>query len=417
MKVLILGSDAKEHALTWAVSRSHIISGLYAAPGNSGTAQIAENIDSIDISDPKEVVNTCQTLNINHCIVGAIDSLSNGVVDALKEAGISVCGATQAASRLETDRLYARQFMERYSIPTPHTEVFHNYEDFAEYVASTEEHLVLKRNRSGSTQNVFDSKNRQKLLNFGKEILKEDSLLVEKFENGYNLSIFALMDGENHLILPAVSDYSKANDNNQGSITNGMGAICPVPVLKEKTYAHILTDIIEPTFEGMKKEGLFFKGVFFFSLLIQERGAKVTSYHVRFGDPEAQVLLPLIKSDFGNLIRAIDQGNLGKFPMKLSNDSSVGVVIAAEGYPDREPVSQKVTIVDDVSNRSSILFHGSIHKNGDGHLYTNGGRCFTVVGLGDNIVKANTEAYRGIERVNFPGAWSRKDIGNRYFEE
>jgi phosphoribosylamine--glycine ligase len=417
VKVLILGSGAKDHALAWTMSRSHIISGLFVAPGNSGTAEIAENLDSVDITDPSEVVKLCTSLEIDYCFAGDISALQSGVVDTLQQAGISVFGPGKEATRLETDRIFAREFMEKYSIPATKAEIFNSYPEFEAYVREKKCHLVLKKYHNTSARNVFDSKNTESLLAFGKKVLQDDSLLVEQFEKGYNLSILAFIDGHNYKILPAVSDYHKARDNDAGAITNGMGAICPVPVLKEKNYTHILTDIIEPTFLGMLEENLFYKGVFFFSLLMQESGAKVTSYHVRFGDPEAQVLLPLIKSDMGNLVKSIDEGRVSYFPISLSQNSAVGVVIASEGYPETKGEERPVEILQSPTERDSLLFHGAVYRNGDGTLYTRGGRCFTVVGLGENIIKANSQAYKNLDRVKFKGAWNRNDIGNRFFEE
>ncbi len=418
MKVLILGSGAKAHAMAWALDKSHLITGLYVAPGNSGTAEIAENIDSINPDDPGEVVELCKFLSIDHCLVGTATAQHNGVVEALEAAGINAFGANAKAAQLEQERLYARSFMQKYHIPTTKAEVFNDLGEFKQYIKHRAgEHLVVKRNKPFSSLNVFDSSDTQRLIEFGEEVLKEDTLLVEQYEAGYNLTISAFMDKENHIILPPASDYTKALDNDTGAVTNGMGAICPVPILSEKTYSKILTEIIEPTFEGLKQEQLSYKGLFFFSLLIQDHGAKITSYHVRFGNPEAQVILPLIKSDFGNLLRAVENNNLGQFNLELSNQSAVGVVIAAEGYPERSPESVGVEIDSVYPERNALLFHGSTYKNGDGRIYTKGGRCFTVVGLGDNIVKANSHAYDGIQRISFPGAWSRKDIGNKFFEE
>jgi len=417
VKVLILGSGAKEHALAWSIAKSHILTGLYVAPGNSGTAEIAENIETVDIKNPSKVVELCKSLEIDYCLAANLPSLNNGVVDALQKAGISVFGAPQRTARLETDRLYAREFMKRHSIPSSSTETFTEYDDFENFIQTSQGHMVLKRNHPLSSLNVFDSTNKDKLLEFGKNILSQEPLLVEPFESGYNLSIFALIDGKNYILLPPVSDYHKARDNDFGAITNGMGAICPVPVLKEDTCSKIRTTIIEPTFKGMQQENLLYKGVFFFSLLVQKDEVRVTSFHVRFGDPEAQVILPLLESDFGNLIMSLEEGTIDRFPLKISSNSAVGVVIAGEGYPQIQPASKPVEIVSKYPDRTNLLFHGATHKNGDGKIYTHGGRCFTVVGIGQNIVKANSHAYSGIKRVNFEGAWNRNDIGNRFFEE
>ena len=335
----------------------------------------------------------------------------------LQEAGIGVFGAPEKTARLETDRLFARDFMKKYSIPAPKTKVFSDFDDFEQFIMDNEDHLVLKRNHPITALNVFDSACKEKLLEYGKNILPEEKLLVESFQAGYNLSIIVMMDGESFTILPPVSDYHKACDNDFGAVTNGMGAICPVPVLKESAFSKIKASIIEPVIRGMKKEKLFYKGVFFFSLLITEKEALVTSFHVRLGNPEAQVLLPLLESDFGNLLKVLEKGSLDQFPLKFSSNSAVGVVIAGEGYPYVQPESQRVEITSLRPERQNLLFHGATHKNGDGYIYTNGGRCFTVVGIGQNIIKANSNAYKGIQRVKFKGAWNRNDIGNRFFEE
>jgi len=418
VKVLILGSGAKAHALAWALDKSHLMTGLYVAPGNSGTADIAENIDSVDPNNPSEIVELCTSHSIDYCLVATSAAQHNGMVEALKQAGISTFGASTKAAQLEQDRLYARSFMKKYGIPTTDAEVFSDFETFKHYIEEHEgQHLVIKRNHPVSSLNVFDSCDSQRLLDFGKDLLKEDTLLVEQFEAGYNLSISAFIDGKHHLILPPASDYTKALDNDTGAITNGMGAICPVPILSENTYSKVLTEIIEPSLEGLQKENLSYKGVFFFSLLIQKDGAKLTSYHVKMGNPEAQVLLPLITSDFGNLLRAIENESLDQFHLELSNKSAVGVVIAGEGYPEHTPDTEVVSLDFIYPERKMLLFHGATTKNGDGKIRTKGGRCFTVVGLGENIVKANSHAYEGIQRVDFPGAWNRKDIGNKFFEE
>jgi phosphoribosylamine--glycine ligase len=417
VKVLVLGSGAKEHALAWAMSKSHVLTGLFVAPGNSGTAEIAENIDNVDIEKPEQVVELCKKLNVDYCLAGYLPALNSGVVDALQDAGIAVFGAPKKTARLETDRLYAREFMRKYRIPATKSEVFEDHKKFEDYIQNNEGRMVVKRNHPLSSLNVFDSACKEKLLDFGSKIIADEPLLVEGFEAGYNLSIFVLVDGTNYIILPSVSDYHKACDNDAGAITNGMGAICPVPVLKEDTYATIRTTIIEPALEGLRREKLCYKGIFFFSLLMTETDAKVTSMHVRFGDPEAQVLLPLLESDFGNMLKALEEGTIDTFPLKFSSNSAVGVVIAGEGYPQIQPKSQPVEITSLYPERTNLLFHGATRRNSDGRIYTHGGRCFTVVGIGNNIVKANSHAYKGIERVKFKGAWNRNDIGNRFFEE
>lgn len=416
MRVLILGSGAKEHVIAWSFSRSRRISGLFIAPGNAGTADIAENLPDIPLDDSEAILRACRENRIDYVVAASARSQVAGVVNALKEEGYPVFGAPTESARLEGDRVFAKEFMERYGIPTNDWHSFSEYDEFASYLEGRNEHLVVKRNKTTYRDHAaFDSQNHQELLDYAREALQDGPIIVEPYNTGYNVSIFALIDGEHYVLLPPTSDFTRSEENEEGIITSGLGAVCPIPVLGDTLYRRIIDTVVEPTLEGMREEGLCYKGVFFFSLLINDETALVTSYHVRFGDPEAQVLLPLIKSDFGNLIEAIHQQRLDDFTIHYSNDSAVGVVIASEGYPRKNGhLRHPVKIADSISEDEALIFHGSSQFDGNGIIVTEGGRCFTVVGLGENLLKAHHHAYRNLNAVDFPGAWSRTDIGNRF---
>jgi len=416
VKVLIIGSGAKEHAVAWAFSKSHRISALYIAPGNAGTEQLGENISGLDTQNPEDVLEACRSRAIDFVFCGTEASQAAGVVNTLNEAGFPAFGATKEAAAIESDRWFAEQFMNRHQIPTPESQLIENVDELEEYIEEHRGRIVLKRNGLARFVRSFESGSRDELLEFGKKVLQEDKLIAEPFVDGYNLSIITFIDGENYLTLPPASDYTKTRENESGVLTSGMGAVCPVPLVTGESYNRIVSEIIEPTIKGLKEEGLFYRGVLFISLIVGEKGSLVTSYHVRLGDPEAQVIIPLIRSDFGNLMEAIQKKDLSSFSLCLSKDSAVGVVVAGEAYPHKADADIPVTIEAPVPERDIIIFHGATYtKNGSGDIYTNGRRSFTVVGLGDNIIKANSKAYQGTKMVRFKGAWNRNDIGNNFF--
>jgi len=416
VKVLVIGSGAKEHAVTWAFSKSHRISALYIAPGNAGTQQIGENIPDLDTTDPAQVLEACKSRNIDFVFCGTEASQAAGVVNSLCEAGFSVFGATKEAARIESDRWFAEEFMHRHGIHTVHSELIRNTEELEGYLEAHPGRIVLKKNGLTRFARSFESDSREELLEFGLHILAEDVLIAEPYIEGYNLSVIAFVDGQNYLALPPASDYTKAHDNEEGVLTSGMGAVCPVPIVCSEAYQRIIESVVEPTIEGLKQEGLFYRGVLFISLIVNDEDSLVTSYHVRLGDPEAQVIAPLIQSDFGNLMEAIQNQTLNSFSLSLSQDSAVGVVVAGEAYPYKIYEDIPVHIESPVPERDILIFHGATYtKNGSKQIYTNGRRSFTVVGLGENIVKANSKAYRGIKRIRFDGAWTRSDIGNNFF--
>ncbi len=417
MKVLVIGSGAKEHAVTWAFSRSHRISALCAAPGNAGTGEIAENITDIDITNPQAVLDLCRRRKIDFVFCGTARSQASGVVDTLIAEGFSVFGAPGESARLETDRSFAKDFMERHKIPTLPSKRITSERELKRFLAKHTGRLVLKKNGLARYVRSIESADREELFDFGRKVLAEDSLIGETYREGCNLSLLALIDGEHHLLLPPASDYKKTQRNGDGVLTNGMGAVCPVPIIEGSTYEKILREIVEPSIEGLKKDGLIYQGAFFIGLLVNGDEAYVTSYHVRFGDPEAQVLIPLISSDFGKLMEAIANRQLDSYRLELSKDAAVGVVVAGEAYPHREESDIPVQILRHYPERDILIFHGATYtKNGSQEIFTNGRRSFTVVGLGENIMKANARAYRGTERIDFTGAWKRSDIGNNFFD-
>ncbi|RKX78895.1 MAG: phosphoribosylamine--glycine ligase [Spirochaetes bacterium] len=415
MKVLVLGAGAREHTLAWKFSKSKRISGLFTAPGNAGTGEISENISGLDPMDIENVVNFCRELKINIVFVGPEAPLAAGVVDALSSYNIPVIGPPREAAKLESSKAFSKSFMLRHNIPTASAREFSSKREYQSFIYRLNGKVVVKKSGLASGKGVLESDNREELLRFGNSILDSDLLLVEEFLEGWEVSIFTITDGKSYLFLPPCADFKKAMDGDRGPNTGGMGAICPVPAVSSELLREIELRIIEPTFRGMKKEGLTYKGVLYFGLIITDEGPKVLEYNVRFGDPETQVLLPLIDSDFGDLADAIIQEKLEEFPLIISDNSAVGVVIASGGYPGKYKKNIPVKNIPRCNEKELLLFHASTIKDNNNRLLTNGGRCFTVVGLSKDLLHASAIAYEAAPRVVFDSAWYRNDIGIKFF--
>ncbi|WP_028975155.1 phosphoribosylamine--glycine ligase [Spirochaeta cellobiosiphila] len=416
MRVLILGSGGREHAISWKFSQSKRISGLYIAPGNGGTAELGTNLN-INPEKEDQVLQACRDNKIDLVFVGPEGPLAAGIVDKIKEAGIAVIGPHQEAAQLESSKAFSKDFMVRNHIPTAESRTFTKASDFESYMKSITHRVVLKKSGLAAGKGVLESTDQEELLHFGKEVLKTDSLVVEEFLEGFEVSFFVLSDGKNYRVLPPCSDYKKAHDNDEGLNTGGMGAICPVPWVTKELYSEIEQSIIKTTMDSLNKEGLNYVGVVYIGVMVTSKGPKVLEYNVRFGDPETQPLLSLIESDFGNIADAMIKGHLDNYTPRVNeNNTALGVVIAAEGYPGEYNKSIPVQPIPE-DTEDALIFHASTSIDAQGQLVTGGGRCFTSVGIGSDIISAYSAAYRGTKFVNFEGAWFRNDIGKKFYEE
>lgn len=415
MKVLIVGSGAREHTLAWKISLSKRISGLFIAPGNAGTKDLGENLSDVDPNDPESVTRAALENKVSHAIIGPETALAAGVVDALREAGIATIGPDKNAARLESSKQFSKAFMQRHGIPTANSVEIDSAETLERELASRSGRWVLKKSGLAAGKGVLESDDREELLAFGRPILETDTMILEEFLSGYEISLFALLDGKNYRLLPSCADFKKAGVGDTGPNTGGMGSICPVPTISNGILRRIEDEIVIPTLEGLRTEGIFYTGVLYFGLMMTEEGPKVLEYNARFGDPEAQVLLPLIQSDMGNLIDAMWAGTLDEFPLRVSERSALGVVIASPGYPGAYPTSIPVKSLPKRPEREALTFHAGTVSDGDNRILTGGGRCFTVVGFGSNLLSARAKAYSAAPEVDFEGAWFRPDIGKKFF--
>jgi len=347
--------------------------------------------------------------------VGPEDPLANGIVDALSKSSIKVIGPPRDAARLESSKTFAKSFMKSHGIPTAAAKEFDDPVHFEKYVNRKKGQIVVKKSGLAAGKGVLESAEKSKLLSFGNKILETDKLLVEEYLEGWEVSGFALSDGSHYKLLPFCADFKKSGDGDTGSNTGGMGAICPVPLVTDEIAKAIVQEIVEPTFAGMKEDGLLYKGVVYFGIMVTAHGPKLLEYNVRFGDPETQVILPLLKSDLVSLCESIWDGTLDKFPLQISTDSALGVVVASAGYPGEYVKGTPVKSLPKPATKNELLFHASTKRDQEGRVVTGGGRCFTVVGTGQNTLSANRSAYKTVQEVVFDGAWWRSDIGKKYY--
>jgi len=415
LRILVIGSGAREHAVTWKFSRSKRTSGLYTLPGNAGTAEIAANLPDISPSDGEAIVRFCHDNRINLVFVGPEDPLAAGLVDLLSEAGIAAFGPGRKAAQLEGSKAFAKRFMKDHAVPTAAAREFHDFSECRAYLESQSHRVVLKKSGLAAGKGVLETADRAQMLSFANDVLRSDTLLVEEYLSGFEVSIFALCDGKDYVLLPPCADYKKAGEGATGPNTGGLGSVCPVPWLEPAMLDRIKTEIIEPTFRGLRKEDLLYRGVLYFGLMVTEDGPRLLEYNVRFGDPESQVLLPLIKSDMGNLCDAVVSGKIAEFPLSISERCALGVVVASRGYPGSYKKGVKVEPIPPTPERDRLIFHANTQQDRSGNLRTGGGRCFTAVGLGSELLQARIEAYAAAQLIHFDGAWFRPDIGAKIF--
>ncbi|MGH4038506.1 MAG: phosphoribosylamine--glycine ligase [Sphaerochaeta sp.] len=419
MRVLVLGSGAKDHAITWLFSRSKLIEGLFVAHGNVGTESIAVNLKYVNPSSPESVYRACLVHNIDTVFIGTEEPLQTGVVDFLNSKKIRVIGAPSKALRIENDRAFSKEFMNKHKVPTPIYKLFSDISSLDKYLSSKEgKHFIIKSNTQAPSRVMLDSTDKNKLLKFASTLLQQNAIVLEEYTVGLPLTATLFLDNKGYMTLPFCSEYTKTEEG--GMPTGGMGAICPVPI-SQKDKDRIKNEVIKPLLEGMKSEGLAYKGILTLSIVINpDDGPLLVDMHVRFNDPATQAIVPLIQSDIIDIINAMSNDTISDFKLETSDDTCAAVVIASEGYPENpitgmelDTISSPV-LLNTFSKDIPLFFYGCVDRMG-GKIITTGGRCVTVVGRSNNIVNATKAAYSATLNINFPGSWYREDIGVKFY--
>ncbi|MCV3406911.1 phosphoribosylamine--glycine ligase [Campylobacter lari] len=410
MKILILGSGAREYSIALALQKTNDNLEFYFAPGNGATAKIGINLS---MKDPKVITAYAKASEIDLCIVGSENFLAEGIVDLFKENNIAIFGPTKAAAMLEASKSYMKSFLKKYKIKTAKFLNTTDYEKAKKFITSLTPPIVVKADGLCAGKGVIIAQSHEEALEATKNMLSGESfgeagkiVVIEEYLNGFELSVFAVCDGNDFILLPAAQDHKRLLDNDKGPNTGGMGAYAPSALASENLLEQVKKDIVAPTLKGMKEEGAEFVGVLFIGLMVVNNKPYVLEYNVRFGDPECEVLMPLIENPLDLFLACVNK-NLANTNIKIKNEFAVGVVCASKNYPYKD--SPKALIeIDNVPQNSHISYAGVSLE--DDKLYASGGRVLVCVGTGKSIEEAQKNAYMLCENVHFKGKQYRKDI-------
>lgn len=417
MKVLVVGGGGREHALVWKLAQSPDVTKLYCAPGNGGIGEIAELVP-IGAMDVDGIVNFSKAHQIDLVVVAPDDPLAIGMVDALETAGIKAFGPRKNAAVIEASKVFAKELMKKYRIPTADYRVFDNSRDAMEYVSQAELPLVVKADGLALGKGVLICHTRDEAIQAIRSIMEDKKfgsagqrIVVEEFLTGPEVSVLAFTDGRTIKPMVSVQDHKRAFDQDKGPNTGGMGTFSPSRVYTEDIARECMETIFRPTVEAMNQEGRTFKGVLYFGLMLTEKGPRVLEYNARFGDPETQVVMPRLKTDLLKIMQAVVNEELDRIDIEWHEDAAVCVVMASGGYPEAYEKGFEITGLDQVANQSDIMvFHAGTKKEGEKFL-TNGGRVLGVTARGSDLEEARRKAYDAVSRIHFKNAHYRRDIG------
>jgi phosphoribosylamine---glycine ligase len=424
MNVVVIGSGGREHALALKITGSTLLDKLFIMPGNPGTRLLGENVN-INTSDQNKVVEFCKQNKINLVVIGPEQPLVEGLANKLRENKINVFGPNKEAAQIESSKHFAKKVMREANVPTARYIPFTSkmLEPAKEYIREKKYPSVIKVDGLAAGKGVFvcnDSNEAESALNmiFNDKVFREsgEKVLVEEFLTGEEVSIFAICDGNEFVCLPASQDHKRIGDNDTGKNTGGMGAYAPAPVVTPELFEQIKNRIISPVVQNLKKRNSSFVGCLYAGLILTEDGPKVIEFNCRFGDPETQVVLPIIKGDFLHLLYSAATGKLDKTAVEYNGGSSVCVVAASGGYPDKYETGFEISGINE--NKPDIIVYHAGTKEEGGKIFTNGGRVLgvTSVLLDFNLMLAKDLAYKALEKIHFNNMYYRKDIADKAFK-
>ena len=416
LKVLVIGNGAREHTLVWKISQSPKVKELYTAPGNAGTARIAQNLD-VSATDIKALAKVAQQKKVDLVVVGPEAPLGEGIVDHFESIGIPIFGPSKAAAELECSKVFSKALFKKYNIPCANSVTFTDYSQAKEYVQKQKPPIVIKADGLAAGKGVVIAVSTEEAMAALADFMQSkklgaatDKILVEEFLTGREMSSFAFSDGKTVLPMVSACDYKRIYDGDRGPNTGGMGSYSPPvfdsPVLEKK----VLDTVIQPTARAMAQEGRPYSGVLYGGLMVSNSDVKVLEFNARFGDPEAQVILPRLKTDIIDIIMAVVKGKLSQVKIERTEDACVGVVMASGGYPGSYKTGFPINGLHDL-DRDILVFHaGTKVGSAPWEVLTNGGRVLTVVAMGKTLAQAREKVYANISRISFEGAQFRKDI-------
>ncbi len=419
-KILVIGQGGREHALVWKLAQSPQIEKIYVAPGNPGMGALAECID-IEATDIKALLEFARRADVSLTVVGPEAPLVRGIVDQFRQAGMLIFGPTAAAARLEGSKVFSKNLFKKYGIPTAAYEVFDDViaaQACAQTYIQAGKAVVIKADGLAAGKGVVIALNQAEADEAIQSIMQDksfgdagDRVVIEECLVGEELSFFAISDGQDFVSLLSAQDHKRIFDNDQGPNTGGMGAYTNPPLYTEELHQQIIAEVIKPTIAAMQQEGCPYQGVLYAGLMITAEGPKVLEYNARFGDPETQVLMPMIKEDLLPILEASAAGNLKDQQVEINTGACVAVVLASGGYPASYEKGKIITGLDKLAAETIVFHAGTALK--EGQLVTDGGRVLAVVSRGSSIADAIQKVYQEVTKVSFEGRHFRHDIGRR----
>lgn len=419
MRILVIGSGGREHALACKLSESPQVDDLFCVPGNAGIADIA-TCQKIDIMDNDELLKFAKKIKADLTVVGPELPLVNGLVDCFSQEGMTVFGPTSVAARLEGSKIFAKELMVKYGIPTGKSRAFQDQGQAVRYIEQSSPPLVIKADGLAAGKGVtvaLDREAAQEAVDlcmvkgaFGQS---GQRILIEEFLEGQEVSLLAFSDGKRVVPMEPAQDYKRIFDGDRGPNTGGMGSYCPVPFVSPDIYQEIVEEILQPTIRALGEEGIKYKGVIYGGLILTDEGPKVLEFNVRFGDPETQAILPRLRSDLVEIMIRTVEEDLGGVELQWSTESCVSVVLASKGYPESSTKGVPIYGLEEAKKMDGVyLFHAATERS-NGELVTAGGRVLAVSALGKDFQEARRKAYLAVDKITFEGMQFRRDIAAR----
>ncbi|MCZ6468035.1 MAG: phosphoribosylamine--glycine ligase [Candidatus Dadabacteria bacterium] len=419
MKVLVVGGGGREHALCWKISKSPIVKALFCAPGNVGISKHATSVD-IKVTDIESMVRFARAEEIDLTVVGPEIPLSLGIVDRFQEENLNIFGPNKAAAEIESSKVYSKNLMKKYDIPTAFFSTFYDYGDAVNWVKEVKPPLVIKADGLAAGKGVIICHTEEESIYALDGIMRSkifgdsgNRVVIEEFLQGEEVSFIAFTDGENVLPLASSQDHKALLDGDKGPNTGGMGAYSPAPIVTSELHEAIMNQVMIPTVRALKEEGRVYKGILYAGLMIEGTDIKVLEFNCRFGDPEAQPLLMRMRSDIVPIMRAISRGEVAEGEIQWYDQASVCVVMASKGYPGDYKKGFQIDRIDDVNDMDGVIvFHSGTSRDGS-NIVANGGRVLGVTALGDNIPDAISTAYNAVNHIDCELLYFRTDIGKK----
>jgi len=419
MRILVVGGGGREHTLVWKLASSPLVDKLFAAPGNAGMAELAECVD-IKVEDITRLADFAEKNSVDLTVVGPELPLTLGIVDEFERRNLKILGPTKSAAEIEGSKVFAKEFMKKHHIPTASFKIFDNPDQASDFVRSSDLPLVVKADGLAAGKGAVIVEDTPSALSIIRKMMVEkifgqagSRVVVEDFLEGEEITILAFTDGETISPMVSSQDHKKIFDGDRGPNTGGMGAYAPTTIVDDRMMKRINDEILEPTVTGLEREGRTFKGILYAGLMITERGPKVMEFNCRFGDPETQVILPLLKSDLAEIFLSIVEGELSLQEVEWNDNFAVCVVLASAGYPGKYERDKEISGLNRAKQMEDVLiFHAGTKKRG-GRMFTNGGRVLGVTATDKSMEKAIQKAYSAVDKIEFEGMQYRKDIGYR----